>query len=91
MYVDDLLVSGSYDSNINSLKEMPTSQFEMIDLGLLHHYIGMEVWKSKDCIFICQFKYLKQCVTDYRMEKRKHITCPLLPRVALSRSLIFGI
>ena len=82
LYVDDLLISGAYELSIIAVKEKLSSQFEMTDLGLLHYYLGRQF---KDCIFLSQYKYLKQLLADYKMEDPKHTSCPLVPHSYLSK------
>ena len=49
MYVDDLLVTGM-DGLIVHTKWKLASEFEIKDLGMMHYFLGMEVWKSADGI-----------------------------------------
>ena len=51
LYVDDLFLSGE-DSLIDWCKRELTERFEMKDLGLMHYFLGMEVWQKKDGIFL---------------------------------------
>lgn len=59
LYVDDRIITRAYALSIGAMKKHLSSQFEMTDLGLLHFYLGMEVWQFKDRIFISQFKYVQ--------------------------------
>ena len=52
VYVDDLLIIGNNDDYIVSIKRELKKVFDMIDLGLLHYYLGIEVDKKPKCIFI---------------------------------------
>ena len=47
LYVDDLFVTGM-DGLIVDMKRKLAADFEMKDLGLIHYFLGMEVWKSAD-------------------------------------------
>jgi hypothetical protein len=44
MYVDDLFLTG-YEGLIAWCKRELTSKFKMKDLGLMHYFLGLEVWK----------------------------------------------
>eukprot|EP01018_Ginkgo_biloba_P023889 Gb_35456 [translate_table: standard] len=44
LYVDDLLITGNDVSMILDLKKDLQMNFEMTDLGLLHYFLGIEVW-----------------------------------------------
>jgi len=43
LYVDDLILTGD-DQLIMSCKEDLAREFEMKDMGLMHYFLGMEVW-----------------------------------------------
>jgi len=43
LYVDDLILTGD-DQLIQSFKEDPARELEMYDMGLMHYFLGMEVW-----------------------------------------------
>ena len=42
---------------IEEFKESMKREFEMIDMGLLHYFLGIEVRQSDDGIAISQKKY----------------------------------
>ena len=43
LYVDDLIFIGNVKALIDEFKEAMKSEFEMIDLGLLKYFLGIEV------------------------------------------------
>jgi hypothetical protein len=43
LYVDDLFIIGEESLIIQCKKEL-TYEFDMKDLGLMHYYLGLEVW-----------------------------------------------
>ena len=49
LYVDDLLLTGK-EELIKFATRRLVAEFEMKDLGMLHYFLGMEVWKSADGI-----------------------------------------
>ena len=42
LYVDDLFVTGM-DGLIDDTKKL-AAEFEMKDLGMMHYFLGIEVW-----------------------------------------------
>jgi hypothetical protein len=52
VYVDELLVTGSYKTLIEEFKAEMLNVFEMTDLGLMSYFFGMEVKQSNGGIFI---------------------------------------
>ena len=57
LYVDDLIFTGNDNFLIGEFKEAMKNEFEMIDLGLLKYFLGIEVKQMHDGIFISQEKY----------------------------------
>ena len=47
LYVDDLFVTGM-DGMITDTKRKLAAKYEMKDLGMMHYFLGMEVWQSTD-------------------------------------------
>ena len=44
LYVDDLILIGD-EQLITSCKEDLAREFEMNDMGLLHYFLGLEIWQ----------------------------------------------
>jgi len=53
LYVDDLFLI-SADPLIHKCKRELAFEFEMKDLGLMHYFLGLEVWQKPGEIFISQ-------------------------------------
>jgi hypothetical protein len=53
--VDDLFLTRD-ENLIIGLKRELASEFEMKDLGLVHYFLGLEVWQRSDEIFLSQGK-----------------------------------
>ena len=43
LYVDDVIYMGSCESLIEEFKSCMMGKFDMLDLGLLHYFLGLEV------------------------------------------------
>ena len=41
---------------IADFKKDMMKRYEMNDMGLLHHFLGMEIYQYDDGVFICQKK-----------------------------------
>ena len=50
LYVDDMFLTG-VDELISYAKRRISAEFEMKYLGMMHYFLGMEVWQSIDGIF----------------------------------------
>jgi hypothetical protein len=51
LYVDDLFLTGE-EKLIAECKQRLAAEFEMKDLGLMHYFLGLEVWQSPERIFL---------------------------------------
>jgi hypothetical protein len=56
LYVDDLFLTRE-ENLITECKRRLAPKFEMKDLGLMHYFLGLEVWQSLERIFLNQGKY----------------------------------
>ena len=57
VYVDDLIVTGSSSTVIETFKAEMTLEFDMSNLGSLSSYLGIEVKQGKKFIFLSQMAY----------------------------------
>ena len=73
MYVDDLFVTGE-DGLIVHTKRKLAVEFEMKDLGMMHYFLGMEVWKNVDGISSGQGKYAVEILKRFEMMDCKAMT-----------------
>ena len=51
LYVDDLFITGR-EHLIDACKKDLALEFEMTDLGLVHYYLGMEIWQEDGHVFL---------------------------------------
>jgi len=59
VYVDDIIVTGDDQTELESLKGYLSSKFELKDLGALKYFLGMEVAKaSLELLFLRESMYL---------------------------------
>jgi hypothetical protein len=63
---DDLFLTGS-ESLIVECKHALASEFEMKDLGMMHYFLGLEVWQRTDDIFLSQGKYTVDILKQFEM------------------------
>jgi hypothetical protein len=58
-------------------KREMASEFEMKDLGLMHYFLGLEVWQRSNEIFLSQGKYIVEILQRFRMMDCKSMTTPM--------------
>ena len=76
LYVDDLILIGD-DQLIKSCKEDLAREFEMKDKGIMHYFLGMEVWQGDGELFVSQGKYASEILKIFCMESSKPMETPL--------------
>lgn len=64
IYVDDLLICGNHPRMLQKFKEYLSKCFAMKDLGKLKYFLGIEVSRGPEGIFISQRKYSLDIVAD---------------------------
>ncbi|WZZ50369.1 hypothetical protein YC2023_050476 [Brassica napus] len=57
VYVDDLIITGSDKAGIKATKEFLKSVFDIKDLGEMKYFLGIEICRSKEGLFMSQRKY----------------------------------
>ena len=77
LYVDDLFLTGD-EHQIALCKRELTSKFEMKDLGLMHYFLGLEVWQRSDGIFLSQGKYTVDVLRRSKMMDCKSMASPMV-------------
>ena len=53
------------------------TKFEMKDLGMMHYFLGMDVWWSPDGIFLGQGKYAMEILKRFEILDYKTIDTPM--------------
>ena len=53
VYVDDLIIAGNKTDLINEFKSYLCQCFHMKDLGLLKYFLGVEIARNAEGIFLC--------------------------------------
>eukprot|EP00253_Pinus_taeda_P034682 PITA_34682 len=71
LYVDDVIFIGNDDYFIEYFKTVMKEEFEMTDMGLLRYFLGIEVEKNTNGIFISQAKYVNEVLERFNMQESK--------------------
>jgi len=77
LYVDDIILTGSSSYMLSNLINSLGLQFHMKDLGALHYFLGIEVKRAPDNLFLCQTKYAIDLLNRAHMLDCKPISTPL--------------
>ena len=74
--MDELFLTRN-EKLIGWCKKKLASEFEMKDLGLMHYFLGLEVWQRQKEIFLSQGKYTIDILKRFRMLDCKSIAIPM--------------
>ena len=64
VYVDDLIISGNDASAVDHFKAYLHECFHMKDFGALKYFLGIEVARNSEGIFLCQRKYTLDIIAE---------------------------
>ncbi|KAM1223589.1 hypothetical protein ACFX2G_043549 [Malus domestica] len=85
IYVDDIVYTGNNQEMLDEFKEDMKDKYEMTDLGVLHHFLGMGVIQTDTSIFIHQRKYASSLLDKFGLKECKPVSIPLITSEKLSK------
>ena len=71
------------ENQIMESKKKLAEEFEMKDLGLMHYFLGLEVWQSSEGIFLNRGKYVVEILKSLNMLKCKFMATPMYSNLKL--------
>ncbi|XP_062114249.1 uncharacterized mitochondrial protein AtMg00810-like [Humulus lupulus] len=77
VYVDNFIITGDDEAEIRQTKENLSVRFQMKELGELKHFLGLEVDRTEEGLFLCQQKYAKELLQMFGMLECKPISTPM--------------
>ena len=85
VYVDDIIITGSNSGEIHAIIHSLAAEFEITDLGSLHFFLGIQISRCHDTLFLSQSKYIHELLLKTKMLDAKPCTTPCLPYQRLSK------
>ena len=79
IYVDDLLLTSNDEELLNQFKRSMMDEFDMIDLGKMRYFLGIEVMQKTDGILICQRKYAAELIERFGMQNYNSVCNSIVP------------
>lgn len=79
VYVDDLIFTENDESMMCEFKSSMMREFDMIDLGRMRFFLGIEVLQSSDGIYIGQRKYTSDVLKRFGMDESNSVLNPIVP------------
>ncbi|GAA0152880.1 transmembrane signal receptor [Lithospermum erythrorhizon] len=80
VYVDDIIITGSSSSLLSTIITRLNSTFSLTDLGPLSYFLGIQVQRSTDHLFLSQQKYITDLLLKYGFLQCNSISTPVSPR-----------
>jgi hypothetical protein len=77
LYVDDPFLTGEENLIAQTKREL-SAEFEIKDLGLMHYFMGLEVWQKPGEIFLSQSKYVVDVLRRFGMFDCKSMSTSMI-------------
>nr|GEU86069.1 zinc finger, CCHC-type [Tanacetum cinerariifolium] len=91
LYVDDMLIFGTDQVQVNKTKEVLSSKFDMKDLGEAEVILGIRIKRENNCIFISQSHYIEKILTKFNFANCSHVYTPVDPTVSTRPDIAFAV
>jgi len=86
VYVDDLIITGAAEDEVEAFKAQMKQIFDMSDLGTLTFYLGVEVHQDATGITLRQTHYAKRILELGGMDGSNPANTPMEERLRLSKN-----
>ncbi|GJY47799.1 uncharacterized mitochondrial protein-like protein, partial [Tanacetum coccineum] len=77
VYVDDIIFSSTKKELCIAFEKLMHEKFQMSSMGELTFFLGLQVEKKKDDIFICQDKYVAEILKKFEFTEVKTASTPI--------------
>ena len=84
LYVDDILLTGSFTALVSTFIQLLSSGFVMKDLGQIHHFLGIEISQTFDGLHLFQSHYALTILERANMVDCKPMSAPLKAKTRTS-------
>ncbi|KAJ9550828.1 hypothetical protein OSB04_014873 [Centaurea solstitialis] len=83
LYVDDMLIFGTDQDQVDKTKEFLSSKFDMKDMGEADVILGIKIIRGEHGITISQSHYIEKMLNKFNMKDCSPIGTPMDPTVKL--------
>lgn len=80
----DIVLAGSSPSLLHSFIARSSVQFAIKDPSDLHYFLGVQVIRTSDTLFMSQHKYVVDLIQNFNMHTAKPARTPIASRTSLS-------
>lgn len=88
IYVDDIIVKGNNFVVLVQLITHLVTVFAMKDLGKLHYFLGLQVYRNRSGLFVCQTKYVVDLLQRWKLDGVKSHSTPVSRGQKLSNQMV---
>ena len=88
LYVDDLIFTDNNPTMFEDFKQSMVHEFEMTYIGLMSHFLGLEVTQKEEGSFVSQSGYAKDILERFKMESYNPVSTPVENGVELRKSKV---
>jgi hypothetical protein len=85
IYVDDIIFGSTNENLCKEFSKTMQDEFEMIMMGEINFFLGLQIKQTKGGIFINQSKYVKDLLKRFGLENAKAIGTPMSPSTKLDK------
>ncbi|KAJ9566099.1 hypothetical protein OSB04_002065 [Centaurea solstitialis] len=83
LYVDDMLIFGTDQDQVDTTKEFLSSKFDMKDMGEADVILGLKIIRGEHGITISQSHYIEKMLNKFNMKNCSPIGTPMDPTIKL--------
>ena len=84
VYVDDIVFGATIDARAIEFSKEMKKEFKMSMVGEFTFFLGLQVKKRKEGIFISQEKYARNIVKKFGLDSKKHASTPMSSSIKLN-------
>ncbi|GJV91456.1 ribonuclease H-like domain-containing protein, partial [Tanacetum coccineum] len=84
VYIDDLVITGNFEVEIDKFKTFLNKKFKMKDPGELKYFLGIEVLKTKTSLCLNQRKYYLELLHEFGLLACRPVLTPLPENIVLA-------
>ena len=85
IYIDDMIFGTTNENICKKFAKSMQGEFEMSMMGELNFFLGLQIKKSREVIFINQAKYTKELFKRFGMMGVKALTTPMSTSINLTK------
>ena len=86
LYMDNLIFTRNNPKMFGDFKQAMIKEFEMMDIGLISYYLGIEIKQGEDRIFMNKEKFAREILNKFKMENCIKVNTPVECGVKISKN-----